>query len=305
MDSASIFGAPLGPKPGVSLLPLPRPKPEPTGPVHHVQFVVELVGPRSCPAATAAQLLGPQWYSALGEPQIFKMSPADQTWQVLTPATDGSYDSLALAWDLVSDRGRLSSSAASHLLHVAESFAAHIQRRAMAMPSPTDIDRTVAGLVYIQDGLDIGVELLVVPKGADFVEKEVWIALTELGFSLEPSGFFELGNPTREPFLTVTPSGGASQFSLSGVQGEVRHPGLLIGFSVPLSPEPEFSLTAAFRTADYLSQKLNAAIFTDADQILGSTARGQLNANLLAAVRSLASTGINPGSRAARKLFSE
>jgi hypothetical protein len=173
----------------------------------------------------------------------------------------------------------------------------------MAMPTPTDVDRTVAGLVDIQEGLDIGVELLAVPKGADFVERDVWIALSELGFNLEPSGFFELNAPNQEPYLTVTPSGGASQFSLSGVQSDVRHPGLLIGFSVPLSPDPEFSLTAAFRTADYLAQKLNAAVFTDADQLLGPTARGQLNANLLAAVRSLASTGIHPGSRAALNIF--
>ncbi|MBC8065129.1 MAG: hypothetical protein H7Y17_09885, partial [Chlorobia bacterium] len=275
------------------------------GPEHRVQFVIELVGPRSCPAVTAASLLDQQWHDALGKPQVFAMSPADKDWQELTPRTDGSYDSIALAWDLAPDQGELTSQAAAHLFQVAESFGTHIQRRAMPLPPPADVNRYVAILRELKDSLDIGVEILMVPRAANFPERDVWIALAELGYDLKPSGFFEIwAQGSTDPLVTVTPTGGQDAFALSSVERGVTHPGLLIGFSLPLSQNPTYSLDAAYRTADHLCAKLNAAAFTDADQMLGHSARNELSSNLMAAVRTMVGAGIEPGSRAAKRLFS-
>lgn len=299
----SVFGQPLSRNPAVALPNPPLTKVERPGPEHKVQMVIELVGPRSCPAAAAAGLLDAQWFKALGEPQLFCMSPADKDWQALTGRTDGSYDSLALAWDLVADKGELTSQAAAHLLQVAESFGTHIQRRAMPLPPPADVNRYVSALREVRENLDIGVEILMVPKSADFVERDIWIALAEMGYDIRSSGFFEIVDSTETPFVTVTPSGGAESFTLSGVQKGTRHPGLIIGFSLPLSPAPSYSLDAAFRTADHLAARLHGAAFTDADQLLGPTVRNELTSNLMAAVRTLSTSGIEPGSRAAKKLF--
>lgn len=302
-DVTSVFGQPLARDPRVALPPPPASTIERPGPQHKVQFVVELVGTRSCPASAVAALLSPQWNQALGHPQLFVMSPVDKEWQPLTNRTDGSYDSIALAWDLFADQGELSSQAAAHLFQVAESFATHIQRRAMPLPPPADVNKHVANLKQVQENLDIGVEILLVPRASEFTEREVWIALAELGFDLNTSGFFQIAATNGLPFLEVTPSGGASSFALSAVENGIRHPGLLIGFSVPLSPNPTYSLEMAFRTADHLCNRLNAAAFTDGDQLLGPRVRNELSSNLMAAVRTMAGTGIEPGSRAALGLF--
>lgn len=303
-DVTSVFGQPLSRDPRVALPNPPAPKQDRPGPEHKVQFVVELVGPRSCAASAAAALLDPQWFEALGKPYLYAMAPADRDWQPLTARKDGSYDSIALAWDMVADRGELTSQAAAHLFQVAESFSTHIQRRAMPLPPPADITRYVAALREMRENLDIGVEILMVPRAAEFSEREVWIALAELGFDLKSSGFFEVvPQGATDPLLTVTPSGGASSFALSQVERGHRHPGLIIGFSLPRSTNPTYSLDAAFQTADHLATKLNGAAFSDADQMLGHNTRNELSSNLMAAVRAMVSAGIEPGSRAARMLF--
>src|SRR5688572_32004658 len=112
-DVTSVFGQTLSRDPRVGLPNPPAPKTERPGPEHKVQFVVELVGPRSCLASSAATLLDPKWFQALGQPHLYSMAPADKDWQTLTARADGSYDSLALAWDMVADRGELTSQAAA------------------------------------------------------------------------------------------------------------------------------------------------------------------------------------------------
>lgn len=301
----SLFGQPLLRDPEVALSTMPPKRADKPGPQHRVQFVIEFVGPRSVPASAAAVLLTDQWYAALGQPQAFAMSPADTEWRPLTNATNGSYDSIAIAWNLVSEQGELTSQAAAHLFQVAESFGTHIQRRAMPLPPPADISRYIGVLRELRDALDIGVEIMLVAKGANIPEKDVWIACAALGLDLGPDGFFELrAQGFEEPLITVTPMGGAQQFSLRSVENGVDHPGLMIGFSVPRSPDPSFSLASAFRAADYLCQTLNAAAFNDADQLLGPTARNELTSNLHAAVRAMSGAGIEAGSEAALRLFS-
>jgi len=303
-DPSTIFGQPLARDPRVALPSMPPKRADKAGPQHKVQFVIELVGPRSVPAAAAAALLGAQWFSSLGEPEAYAMAPADNDWKPLTNTTNGSYDSLALAWDLISPKGELTSQAAAHLFRMAESFGSHIQRRAMPLPPPADINRYVTPLRELADALDIGLEIMLIPKGPNFTERGIWVACAALGLDLGSDGFFELRAPGfTEPLLTVTPMGGADAFSLTAVQAGVTHAGLMMGFSVPRSPDPTFSLAAAFQTTDYLCQTLNAAAFNDADQMLGPTTRNELTSNLNAAVRTLSGVGIEPGSQAAMKLF--
>jgi hypothetical protein len=301
-DIATVFGRPLQQDPAVAIAIPALHATEPSGPEHRVQFVVELVGPRSIPAASAAQLLSPHWFDSLGKPEIFAMGPSDRAWQTLNPGASGSYDSLALAWDMVSTNGQLTSASANHLFKVAESFGSQIQRRAMPLPPPADIDRTVATLVDIKEGLDIGVEVLIVPQVHEFLERDVWIALSELGFDLAPSGFFELRTPDGITVLTVTPTGGRVSFTLGQVQQGVRHPGLLIGFNVPTSPAPEFALSALFSTADHICRALQGFAMTDEDQPLNAS-KSQLQSYLGDGIGALKRVGIIPGSRAALKLF--
>ena len=188
-DVQSIFGAPLGPDPAIALRPpslLPAAKP---GPLHKVQFVVELVGPRSVAAAAVANLLSPQWYEALGRPEAFAMAPADTQWRVLTASTAGSYDSVALAWDIVSPRGELSSTAPQHLLQVAEQFATQIQRRAMSLPVPGDVDRIRRQLMEYRDNLDVGFGMTVLTH-AGIAERDVWLTCSRLGLDLGQADVF-------------------------------------------------------------------------------------------------------------------
>ncbi len=303
-DLTSVFGGALSKDPAVAIPSPPAATTGRAGPEHRTQFVVELVGPRSVPAQAAAALLSAQWFQALGQPELFAMSAADRDWQPLTARTDGSYDSLVLAWDLLSDRGILTTQAAKHLFQTAESFASHIQRRAMPLPPPEDIDRYVAALKDIQENLDIGVEILLVPKAGGFAEKEIWIHLAKLGYDLKASGFFEITPVgSSHPLVTVTPTGGADGFRLSSVQSGVTHPAVLIGFSLPLSPNASYSLDAALKTASYLATNLNGVAFTDSDQMLDSRTERELKSNLDAAVVAMTNAGIQPGSRAAMNLF--
>src|SRR6185312_8968382 len=142
-----LFGRQLEPDPAVAL-PDPEIRINPKkGPLYKVQYVLEFVGPRSVPASMACSLLRPEWYAALGQPQVFSMQPADLSWGMLTAKTEGSYDSLALTWDLLSLAGTLSSASAQHLLTIAEQFGSAINRRVAALPVPAEVDQAAARLV--------------------------------------------------------------------------------------------------------------------------------------------------------------
>ena len=139
----SVFGGPLSPDPAVALrtdsFTFPTPK---AGPLPKVQFLVEIVGPRCIASSSALAVLDEPWRSALGDPEVFVMSPADSNWRrPVRPDVANSYDSLALAWDYLAPRGALSTSAANRLVLTAESFAQSIQRPAMPMPLPDAVDR--------------------------------------------------------------------------------------------------------------------------------------------------------------------
>ena len=303
---AELFPQPLDPDPSIALdargIRLPKKVP---GPVHGAQFVIEIAGPHSVPAQQARELLGPKWHPTLGQPEVFCMAAADQTWRLMS-TTDGAvaYDSIALAWDLLSVRGELSTASATHLLQTACNFAQSAKRRAFPFPDPGQIDRLVSGLEQARENLDVGVELIVQAPSA-LLERDVWVACANLGLDLSTEGaFIWKVDGWEDALLAVAPIDEGSVFSLRGVKGNATDEALIVGFNIPRSPDPESCLTAAFHAVKTLAQKLDAQAFDEEGRALTSAVERELSSNLTQVVRSLEGSGIKPGSGVARKIFS-
>lgn len=275
-----------------------------TGPAHHAQFVVELVGPRSLPAQSASTLLGPQWHGALGNPEIFCMAAADTVWRPMPVATQGSYDSVALCWDILSDHGSLNPKSGQHLLQVAEQFAGQIGRRAMPMPAPDDLAKVAKALSKIRDGLDIGISLMVIPSMESVSEYDLWVQCSRLGLRFGPAGSFDwlaAGHPN--PLFQVTPIGETESFSLRGVQAGALHQGVTIGFNVPTCPAPATALDGALHAADSISQGIGGALFDQDARPVTPKMRDDMRRDLVSATQVMEEVGLKPGSSAALKLF--
>lgn len=303
---ADLFPEPLQPDPAVALsssfIRFPKVV---AGPVHGAQFVIEIAGPHSVAAQQARELLGPKWYSALGNPEVFCMAPADQAWRLMS-TTDGagSYDSIALAWDLFSAKGELSSASATHLLQAASSFAQAVQRRAFPFPDPPVVDRLVSGFEQARENLDVGVEL-VVQGPMPFDERDIWAGCAALGLDLSTEGAFIWKVPEWEDaLLAVASIDEGALFSLRGVKGSATHEALTVGFNVPRSPDPIGCLKSAFQTAKVLAQRFGAQALDENGRALTPKLEAELEGNLKVAVESLKGSGIVPGSGIARKIFS-
>lgn len=303
-DIQQLFGGPLQRDPSFALAAAPASPPVRPGPLHRVQYVIELVGPRTATAAQIKALLQPNWFQALGQPAIFVMAAADASWRPLVE-TDaaGAYDSIALAWDMVKDGHKLGKASAQHLLHTAESFANAVGRKAMPMPPPDDVDSAVRVLGSLQENFDVGVNLSVLPQVALFPEKEIWIGCAALGLDLSPNGLFEWKAAGSEPVLGVGPLTNYPGFSLAQVSAGVVHEGLDIGFSLPRSPDPMNGLEACFRVAEYLGRRLGGVPVDEDDQPLTERSKATLRDQLREGDRALRSAGIAPGSAEALKLF--
>jgi hypothetical protein len=298
------FRAQLQPDPAIMLVP-PVVDPVLPGPAHRAQYVIEFVGPRSMPAASAAQILSPQWNQALGQPAVYAMAPADTLWRPLAASTQGSYDSLAACWDMFSPRGALSSATGQHLLQVSEQFAGFLQRRAMPLPTPGELDKLARTLGRIRENLDIGVSLIVLPRSGGFAEQDLWILCARLGLQFGSTGAFEWRSTQHpQPLFEVTPIGEVDSFSLRAVQAGAVHQGVTIGFNVPLCPAPLAAIDGALRTAEVMAQALGAAAFDQDTRPLNARNRDQIRKDMQQAVQVLEEVGIKPGSAAAIKLFS-
>ena len=99
----------------------PRPAPRDLtpcrpGPLPRVQVVVELVGPVSVPGPAAARALEADWFHALGEPEVWAMSPIDDQWRRLVRGEVGPIDALSFGWDILGPRGRLNAQTTQVLL---------------------------------------------------------------------------------------------------------------------------------------------------------------------------------------------
>jgi hypothetical protein len=273
------------------------------GPVRKQQFVVELVGPRTAPAASVQALLQPQWTSTLGNPEVYVMAAADTHWRPLNPGDQsGAYDSIALAWDLISLQGELSAASAQHLWNLAENFANQIERRAMAMPVPADVEIHAKALRDINESLDVGVNFMVVAIGDDFVEEEIWKVAGALGLDYDPSGVF-VWRTSGADLFEVSPAGSHDKFSLQQVQAGATHTGLGLGFSIPLSAEPVVALDGCIHAASVFAQRLRGGLLDEDYKPCTGEVIQQIKANLGQAVYALKQVGVEPGSTEALKLF--
>jgi len=300
------FGQPLKPDPAIALAPIEVAIPAKSGPLHKVQFVIEFIGPRSIPAPAAVHLLNNEWYSALGQPNIHAMRPADLHWQPLTNSTDGSYDSLALSWDMVTSRGQMNSKSAEHLFQVAERYGPFIQRRTAPLPVPKDVDKAVRALLEIKEGLDIGFSLSVYAPGGGYLERDLWIVCTRLGLSFSPTGAFDWTVPgATQPLLSVTPFGDLDAFAMSGIQAGLRHPGVTIGFSMPLCPGPAQALDGCFYVAQMIARELGGDILDADDRPISDKIRKEYRDNLRQALSMFSRAGMTTGSPEAVRLFLE
>lgn len=302
-SSSDLFGKSLKPDPAVALPRISVSSPK-TGPLHRVELIIELVGPRSVPAPSLQPLLQPTWTAALGEPRLWAMQPADTAWAPLDPSRGGSFDSVAASWDLVSERGQLSSASAHHLLATAERFAAGIGRRAVAIPAVTDVDAAVASLLDIRANLDTGVALMVL-KGGGVPERDLWIQCARLGLEMEPDGAFAWkAEGHGQPLFSVTPVGDTERFSLAGVTAGAVHQGVTLGFSLPRCPDPLRAWEGLARAARTLADSCGAQIFDEDVNPFDASAERSLGSALRQGADTLQRLGLAPGTSEALRLFS-
>ncbi|MCB8933125.1 MAG: hypothetical protein H6534_06745 [Chthonomonadaceae bacterium] len=266
--------------------------------MHKVQYVVEIVGPRSLPSAAAKALLDPKWQGPLGDPQTFVMGPADARWRPLVASDPtGSYDSLALTWNLLKHHGALGAASARHLLAVAQTFAEQVQRRAIPLPIPDDIDAMRETLETIRDTLDIGVAAAVAFPAPGTEEAELAEALAELGLQPIPDGYAWLVSGWDAPLLYASACEDEPDFP-SG-NPTLRHHALSLGFSIPLNPAPAAALDAMLLLADELSRRFGGVASVDGAPLEPGSMRSQLDQALQAFERA----HLEPGSPEARLLF--
>lgn len=299
------FPAPLGPDPAIALRPesirLPKRIP---GPVHGAQFVLEIAGPKSIRSTAAHALLNAQWQGQLGHPEIFVMAPADNAWRLMsTTDGSGSYDSLALAWDVVGDQGNLSSASVKHLLKVAEQFAIGVERRTFPFPDPNKIDALASALVEAREAYDIGVELILQGPGST-TEQDIWSCAAALGLDLAPDGTFVWRvEGWAEPILTLAPYEEGILFSLRNAKTGATHEALSLGFNVPTSPDPISALENMFKVSEAFGSRLGMASLDEDGRSVDERMRNSMRANLTQALKAMEATGLKPGSDVTRKLF--
>lgn len=233
------------------------------------------------------------------------MSTADVQWRPLTATNSGSYDSLALAWDLVTFKGQLSKQTAQHLLQTAEQFAQHIQRRAMPMPVPEDVPKALSQLKQVQQNFDAGVSILVLANSQSVSEFELWVWCAKLGLApnLAEGTFDWLVPGSPLPLFSVSPVGDTESFTLEGAQRGDKHQGVLLGFSVPRSPEPMAGLEGMFAAAAALAGKMWGQVFDENNRPLTESTKQTMRAQLAQAVDSLQKLGFAPGSSDCQRLF--
>jgi hypothetical protein len=305
-DIEAIFGGPLVSDPQVALscaaVSLPKWR---TGPLPRVQFMVELVGPRSVAASAALAVLDNPWRQGLGEPDVFVMAPADQAWRApLRADPAASFDSVVLAWDYLGPRGALSQASTTRLVQSAESFAQTIQRRAMPMPTPDQVDALVADLQHFRETFDIGIEIGLIPTGGAAAERAVWRSCTRLGLDLAANGSFVWHIPGWPmPVLSVDSWDDGKSFSLSNARSDVRHEALGVGFNVPTSPDPAAALMACFKVADALASDLGAVVIDEEGVPFDTSNRRRFFDALPQALDILKRKGLEAGSAEAAKLF--
>jgi len=233
------------------------------------------------------------------------MSPGDLEWVPLPSAPVGSFDSIALAWDLVSPQGELSSGAAQHLLETAKQLESTLSRRAMPLPIPADVPQAISQLRQVEENFDAGISLLVLPRSEQVSEYELCVWCAKLGLTANFAGgtfdFVVPGSPL--PLFSASPLGDSESFTLEGAQRGDPCEGLLLGFSVPRSPEPMGGLEAMTRAAGVLAEKMWGIVYDENNAPLTSAGVDAIRHELIQACRALDQLGMPPGCPEALRLF--
>jgi len=291
--------------PSVALKPVPLPALKPKAFYSKLEFVIEIVGPRTMSAPLALAALRPDWQNALANPKVVGMAPADSEWQVLTDRTSAQvFDSLAFCWPFMKPSGNLSNASAQHLLSVSESFANQVQRRAIPHLPAEDVEARVSDLQAISGELDFGVGLtLTSPLGA-IPEVKIWEFAANLGFDLDASGDFVWRvDGIEAPLLTLSSLGQTDVFSLQGAKSNQLHPAISIGFRIAVNPSPVETCQSMTLAARTLAERLGLEI-CDED---GNALSEQGLASTLEAVKQASETikraGITPGSPESLLIF--
>lgn len=266
-----------------------------TGPLPRIQWVVELVGPRSVAAADALRLLDPDWKGILGGPLVWAMAARDDRWQELLGHSATSFDSIALCWDLVDPRGALTRSAAETLLARATEFGEAIGRRALPLWPADETESRAAAAQRLVDRLDGGFAVTAafarpVPE-AEIVER-----LRAEGFARpDGEGGLEWGKPGHPPFLTATPTGEPFAFGFgSPVEG------VTFGTRLPLCPAPGEAFEVAAEFARELVATYGGALFDgEGDPFDPRRMRAEIDGIVDGMVRAK----LEPGGAECRRLF--
>ncbi len=304
MTESELFkaiGRELYPDPSRTLKPvtLPTYKPD-IGPYHKVQYVIELVGQQTIPANHAKSLLETKVKSGLGNPEIYVTIPGQSRWMALWTGDDSiGYDSLAFAWDLVSEKGNLSTENASELWKRCEQIANPLNRRAIPMPPSDQVDFAVSNLLQIKSSFDIGIDLIIdaphqVPINTAIAVETAYA----IGYRLTSSGFLEwkqLGWP--ESLLTILPIEGDDLPIGGGLSG------LAIGFSFAISPNPKGVLERLFESANAIANATQSKVIDADGRLLSNDIENEMRRNLESAIDSYESAGFTPGTPESLRLF--
>ena len=303
-DLDDVFGGPLVGDPSIALPGNVIGTVEKPGPLHRVEFVVELVGQASVPAHAAARLLDYDWHSALDNPRAWSMRSSDTSWQRLIATKDGSFDSLAMSWPIIRANGNIGTRRARELYDFATQFGEAIGRRAAPFPPAEDVDRLAADLDEIHRGLDVGVGIYFVPSRGRISERDVWRTCASLGMEFEPAGSFAWkARNARQPLFEITPIGTYESFSLGNAKADAQHEGLLFGFNVPLSPQPARAIEGLLRSGRHFCEKFGGRLIDDSDRFVDAATAGQIIREVTSAIEHLTQAKVAPGSSEARLLF--
>ena len=266
-----------------------------TGPLPRIQWVVELVGPRSVAAADALRLLDPDWKGILGQPIVWAMAARDDRWQELLGHSATSFDSLALSWDLVDPRGSLTRTAAETLLARAAEFGEAVGRRALPLWPADETESRAKAAMRLTERLDGGFAVSAAfPLPRSEPELLAWLASE--GFdSPDGEGGLEWRRPGHPAFLTATPTGEPFAFGF-GTPVE----GVTFGARVPLCPAPVEALEAAFDLTRSLVERYGGGRFDGEGEPLDER---RMRAELAGIVESMSRAKLEPGGAECRRLF--
>lgn len=278
---------------------LPPFKPD-VGPYHKVQYVIELVGPQFVQASNAKALLEPKAKAGLGDPEIYVTVPGQSRWMALWTGDSAlAYDSIAFAWDLISEKGSLSSKNASELWKRAEQVAKTLSRRAIPLPPPDQVDSAVINLQQIKDAFDIGIDLaLDAPFNTPLDTAAAVETAYAIGFRLGGSGLLEWkqqGWP--EALLTILPADGEDIPIGGGLSG------LTLGYSFATCPAPDGVLERLLTASKAIASACGAQVIDSDGRLLSPDIETEMRANLNAALDSFEAAGLKPGTPEAMRLF--